>query len=275
MNEHETLVIPLWTEEERADPSRFGTFRSCIPSLAWYPADDPGDAPGGAVIVCPGGGYEYKSSHEGEPIARMLNRHGIHAFVLDYRLFPDLHPAPLSDARRAIRTARAMAPRLGIRPDRIAILGFSAGGHLAGSAAFCRGPVPGMTEAVAGPHSDAARPDAVVLCYPVLTLRVGTHAGSRANLLGPDPDGALVEALSCELAVDAEAPPAFLWHTADDPVVPVANPLRTAGALAAAGVPFEMHIYPHGDHGVPIYEVVAPVSGWSGLCTAWLEGLGF
>lgn len=279
MADEPRISFPLWTETERADTARFGTFRSCIPQLIWYPADSSAEAPAGpsrgAVIVCPGGGYFFRAPYEGEPVALLLNAHGIHAFVLEYRFAPDGHPAPLSDARRAIRTARGLAPRLGFRPDRVGILGFSAGGHVAGSATLCRGAVPGMHEAVSGPEAEAARPDAAVLCYPVLTMGEMTHAGSRLNLLGLDPDSSLVDALSCELHADADTPPVFLWHTADDPVVPVANPLLVAGALAAAGQRFEMHIFPHGDHGVPFTDTVPPVSGWTDLCTAWLTGLGF
>jgi acetyl esterase/lipase len=270
-----SLSFPLWTASETEDTEAYGTFRSCTPRLAWYPAKPSGDATRGAVIVCPGGGYGFRCDYEGEPVALMLNHHGIHAFVLDYRIAPDLHPAPLSDARRAIRTARSLAPRLGFRSDRIGILGFSAGGHVAGTAAFCRGALPGMHEAVSGAEARAARPDAAVLCYPVLTMREHTHGGSRMNLLGPDPDPRLVDALSCELRVDGSAPPTFLWHTADDPVVPVANPLRVAAALATVGQRFELHVYPHGDHGVPMHDQVPPVSGWSDLCASWLVGLGF
>jgi acetyl esterase/lipase len=275
MSDASRISFPLWTEAERADTKRFGTFRSCIPQLLWYPADTAVGPPRGAVIVCPGGGYFFRAPYEGEPIALLLNAHGIHAFVLEYRFAPDSHPAPLSDARRAIRTARGLATRLGFRPDRVGILGFSAGGHVAGTSALCRGPVPGMFEAVSGAEAEAARPDAAVLCYPVLTMREMTHAGSRLNLLGPDPDQDLVDALSCELHVDADAPPIFLWHTADDPVVPVANPLLAAGALSTAGKSFELHVFPHGDHGVPIFESTPPVSGWTDLCTAWLTRLGF
>jgi acetyl esterase/lipase len=269
------MTYPLWTEAERSDPARFGTFHSCIPSLAFFPADGPSDAPRGAVIVCPGGGYVGKAPHEAEPIARALARHSIHAFLLDYRVEPDRHPAPLSDARRAIRVVRQLAPELKIRPDRVGILGFSAGGHLAGSAAFCRGSVPGMSESIGGADAIDARPDAAILCYAVLSFLQAVDAGTRSTLLGPGPDEVLCAALSCERSIDATSPPAFLWSTVDDEAVDIRNSLMTAEALSTAKIPFEMHLYPQGRHGLGLARGCAPVSGWLALCAAWLHRLGF
>ncbi len=254
--------IMLWSkeEEEGGSGSANGTFLSCRPSLTWYPAAAGKNR--GTVIVCPGGGYAQKAAHEGEPVAQKLNTFGLNAYVLDYRVNPDLHPAPYQDARRAIILARQLALKNQTKPDKIAIMGFSAGGHLAASA---------------GTMWDNAecRPDAMILCYPVITFSKVGHAGSRINLLGENASATLISDLSIENRVDRRTPPAFLWHTADDEGVPVANTLLLASALAARSVSFACHIYPHGRHGLGLAEDRPDISGWLAESVNFLASLSF
>lgn len=241
------------------------------PSITAYWAD--GEGPKPAMIVCPGGGYRHKAKHEGEPVARWLNGIGITAFVLDYRVAPHRHPLPLSDAQRAIRLVRHRAADWGVDPSRICILGFSAGGHLAASAGTMEAPAAsGNTDPV---ERESTRPDLMVLCYPVITFGEGGHEGSRLNLLGPDPSPELRAQLSVENRVSADTPPAFVWHTADDLSVPVQNSLKFVNALASFGIPFELHVFPHGRHGLGLAEEDEHVQQWTRLCAAWLRKNGF
>ena len=243
---------------------------------AEVPYLEPYLAPGAssAVIVFPGGAYAIRAAHEGEPIARWLNSIGVSAFVLQYRVAPHRHPAPLSDAQRAVRLVRLHAKDWGIRPDRIGVLGFSAGGHLAATIsthwdrgdAAARDPV----------ERESCRPDAAILCYPVISLTAPyAHQGSRNNLLGPEPPEELCRDLSNETRVNAETPPAFLWHTADDAGVPVEHSIDYALALRRHGVPFALHVFPHGRHGLGLAAEAPDVAKWTELCADWLRGLGF
>ncbi|HBP38375.1 MAG TPA: alpha/beta hydrolase [Clostridiales bacterium] len=254
--------IALWSDAEKqvSSGSAFGTFKSCDPTLTYYPAES--GAGRGTIIVCPGGGYAGKADHEGEPIALRLNESGINAYVLDYRVNPDLHPAPMLDARRAIGLARSRAQALGTRPDRIGIMGFSAGGHLAATA--------GTTW-----DQEKNRPDAMILGYPVITLGKLTHIGSRINLLGETADSTLTSDLSIENRVDRRTPPAFIWHTADDEAVPVENSLMLASSLAARQISFACYIYPHGRHGLGLAADQPDICHWPELCADFLAGLGF
>jgi len=233
----------------------------------------PGDGPSACVVVCPGGGYGGRAAHEGEPVARWLNTLGISAGVLDYRVKPYQHPIPLGDAQRAIRFVRAKATEWRIDPKRVGILGFSAGGHLAASAStiFDAGN-PDATDPIDRP---SCRPDATVLCYPVITFGEFRHHGSMVNLLGKDPDPKLRESLSLETRVTPRTPPTFLWHTSDDPGVPVENSLLYAMALRKNKVPFALHVFPHGPHGIGLAANVPEARQWPALCAEWLKGLGF
>lgn len=253
----------LWSDSEMVtrSGSGTGTFNSCKPSITFFPAKTASSA--GCVIVCPGGGYELKTmKEEGTDVALMLNENGINAFVLDYRIYPDLHPSPSNDAFRAIEMARDLAPTLGYLPDKIGICGFSAGGHLAA----CAG-----TMWTSGKN----RPDAVVLCYPVISMGKYTHIGSRAHLLGDSVNSAAISDMSCENRVDRQSSPTFLWHTATDEAVPVENALLMASALSSKAVPFELHIYPNGSHGLGLAIGDPVVSTWAKHCVDWLKGLGF
>ena len=229
--------------------------------------------PRGAVIVCPGGGYWGKADYEGAPVARWLNSAGISAFMLDYRVMPYKHPYPLLDAQRAIRMVRFHAQEWGIKPDKIGILGFSAGGHLSATAGthfdFGR---PDSTDTV---ERVSCRPDALVLCYPVITFWEFRHDGSMVALIGEDPPEALRYSLSNETQVTSQTTTAFLWHTANDEGVPVENSLLFAGALSKHKVPFELHVFPDGPHGLALGESHPAISAWTGLCATWLHGLGF
>lgn len=241
------------------------------PWLELYPADTTDVR--GAVLVCPGGGYVNRAPHEAEPIARRFNACGFHVFVVQYRVSPHRHPAPLLDVSRALRMIRAHAGEWHVDANHIAVCGFSAGGHLAASL----GVHYGVDVLSAGDDLDAvsARPDALILGYPVITAGEFGHRGCFDNLLGADASPEMLRTMSLELHVDTQTPPAFLWHTADDPVVPVENSLLFAMALRKHGVPFELHVYPHGRHGVGLSEDDPHIATWTALCCEWLRGLGW
>jgi acetyl esterase/lipase len=232
-----------------------------------------GDGPFGCVIVCPGGGYGGRAPHEGAPIAKWLNSLGVASFVLDYRVKPYKHPIPLGDAQRGIRLVRARAAEWKIDPKRIGILGFSAGGHLAASAGtlFDAGK-PDAADPIDRPSS---RPDALILCYPVISFGEFRHHGSMVNLIGDNPDPDLRKKLSLENSVTRETPPTFLWHTSDDGGVPVENSLQFAAALHKNKVLFALHVFPHGNHGLGLAANVPEVKEWPALAGEWLKGIGF
>ena len=237
-----------------------------------------GDGPLACVIVCPGGGYGGRAGHEGEPIARWLNSVGVSSFVLDYRVKPYRHPIPLGDAQRSIRMVRAKAAEWRIDPKRIGILGFSAGGHLAASATTIFDD--GKPDAADPIDRVSCRPDAAILCYPVISFGEFRHHGSMINLLGPNPDPKLQQELSLETRVTAQTPPTFLWHTSDDGGVPVENSLLFAMALHKNKVPFALHVFPRGPHGIGLADgdrgKNAPdARQWTAICAEWLKNLGF
>jgi acetyl esterase/lipase len=217
-----------------------------IPTLTFFPAASPS---GAAMIVCPGGGYGMLASHEGRDYALWLAQRGINAFVLKYRLGSNgyRHPAEMHDIQRAIRYVRAHAPDWSIDSARIGVIGSSAGGHLASTAAthFDAGN-PTASDPV---ERVSSRPDLAILCYPVISMGPLAHSGSKDNLLGATPDPALVTFLSSELQVTHDTPPCFIWHTRDDAVVKVENSILFAQALQKNNVPYELHIYEHGPHG--------------------------
>ena len=252
----------LWPGEAPYEAECGGQER---PSITAFPvAGSPG-----AVVVIPGGGYTHKAAHEGEPVARMLADGGVSGYVLDYRVSPCPTDAPLADAARAVRTLRAMGYQ------KVGVLGFSAGGHLACCAATAFDA--GDPDAADPVERQSSRPDALISCYSVVSLARDTHIGSRRALLGERWENeALARAYSNELRVTRDAPPAFIWHTADDAGVPVQNSLMLAEAYARCGVPFELHVFPHGRHGLGLATQEEPhVAQWAGLCQRWLRGLGF
>lgn len=234
-----------------------------------------------ALVICPGGGYEFCSIREGAPVARAFARDGIEAFVLEYDCVPvPLGTMPVRTAAAAVAWVREHAAQFHIDPDRIAIGGFSAGGHLAGTLAAVWNK-PKWFEP--GTDRQAHRPNAAVLCYPVVSAGEHAHRGSFVQLAGPERDKQQV--FSLEYLVDGDMPPTFLWHTLDDDEVPVENTLLIEQALRRAGVPHEMHLFPHGVHGLSLadYETYEPTRGrlpdrhvnrWQALCAEWLKNLG-
>ncbi|WP_186579633.1 alpha/beta hydrolase [Aquibacillus kalidii] len=242
-----------------------------IPSLTPYLLD--GESPSPIVIVCPGGAYMNRADHEGEPVAKWLNEIGISAVVLHYRVYPHQYPAALHDALRAIRLVRHHATEWNIDPDRVGILGFSAGGHLAATASI-------HNSAEAFEIKDSidqcsSKPDLTILCYPVITMGLFTHKGSKQALLGEDPDESLVEHLSMEKQVIPNTPPTFIWHTADDEAVPVENSLQFASSLSINRVPYACHLFENGRHGLGLAEDNMEVKQWTELCEQWLRKKGF
>lgn len=275
-------VIPLW---ETRPPGARGDTPADKPTLTLYPAPAASaDRPAPAIVVCPGGGYAHLAlDHEGRQIAQWLNSLGITAAVLQYRLAPRYqHPAPMLDVQRALRLVRARADDWHLDPNRVGIIGFSAGGHLASTA---------------GTHFDTGQPDApdpvdrlscrptlMILGYPVISMQPGlTHGGSRSNLLGPNPDPNLVTLLSNELQVTPDTPPAFIIQTDEDPVVPAENSLALVAALRKAKVPVEFHLFEKGPHGLGLgpgapdlgVNPNAAFSAWPALCESWLRIRGF
>ncbi len=264
-------TVRLW---EGDVPLAQGNNAADIPTLTIYrPAE--GKANGAAIVVCPGGGYGGLADHENKPIAEWLASNGITGIVLKYRLGPRYHhPVMINDANRAIRYVRAHADHWKLDPKRIGILGFSAGGHLASTAAthFDEG-----DKNAADPiERVSSRPDLAVLIYPVITLEAPfTHGGSRQNLLGKDPDPKLIELLSNEKQVTEKTPPTFLVHGLDDTVVPPENSLLFVQACRKAKVPVEFHLYEYGQHGFGLGGNDPILSGWPPQCIKWMERRGF
>jgi acetyl esterase/lipase len=264
--------IRLW---EGDAPGALGKRPQDIPTLTPYPA--PADKQTRAtVLIFPGGGYGNLAEHEGTGYAEWFNAHGINAYVLKYRLGSNgyRHPIMLNDAARALRMVRAFARRDGLDPARIGIIGSSAGGHLAATLATHFDPKkPDGPKLEAGDTYDreSSRPDLAILCYPVISLGQFAHAGSRKNLLGENPNPELVKNLSNELQVTSETPPTFLWHTVEDKAVPVENSLQFAAAMRRAGVPFSLHIYEKGAHGLGFGRPDRPAPPWGEQLLYWFK----
>lgn len=224
-----------------------------------------------AVIVCPDGGYRKRADHEGDPVALRLAKNGIKAFVLDYSVAPARFPQAVEELALAVASVRDHADEWGVDPHNVATLGFSAGGHLVGSLGALWHEQ-WLAEAV-GHDSENIRPDAQCLCYPVITSGKFAHRDSFAALTDNDP--ALTERLSLEKLVDERTPRTFLWHTAEDGLVPVQNSLLMASALASADVEFSLHVFPYGLHGIGLANeghVVPQAQCWPELFAAWLRG---
>jgi len=271
----EPKVELLWPD---GAPGAKGTAEGDKPSLTIYPAP-PEKATGAAVVICPGGGYGHLAvDHEGHQIAQWLNSFGVAGFIVQYRHSASgagyNHPAPLQDAQRAIRTVRSRAKEWSVDPGRIGIIGFSAGGHLASSAATH------FNESFGEPKDQidrvSCRPDFAILVYPVISFTEPfTHTGSRKNLLGANADAKLIEKMSSEKQVTPQTPPTFLIHTWEDKVVPVENSIAFYLALRQAKVPAEMHIFLKGAHGFGLGQKLEGASAWPALCQKWMEESGF
>lgn len=236
-------------------------------SLTTYFIDT--DKPLPCIVVYPGGGYAVRAPHEGEPIAKFFNSRGMHAVVVDYRVAPNRFPAPLADAQRAIKLVRAHADEWKIDPNRVVTLGFSAGGHLAASTVTlddvsCEGHTPDDIDKF------SALPNGAILCYPVIdvTDKFG-HVGSGQNLLG-EKYKYENNYFSLQHRVTDKTPKCFLWHTSDDGGVNVKNSLVFAERLRDHGIQLEMHIYPHGAHGLGLAEGTPDVSQWANQAADWV-----
>ena len=270
-NRDEPKTVPLWAT---GAPGALGNEDRDRPEITIYqPSNKHTDAT--AVVVCPGGGYgALANNHEGRQIANWLNSYGIVAVVLKYRLGPRYHhPIELGDAQRAVRMVRAQAKELGVATDRVGAWGFSAGGHLVSTL---------------GTHFDAgnaqasdpidrmsSRPDFMVLAYPVISFTTPyTHKGSLKNLLGDNPDPALVQSLSSELQVTAQTPPTFLFSTSGDTGVPAENSVLFYLALRKAGVPAELHVFEKGPHGVGLANSDIALSEWPVVLGNWFRTRG-
>ena len=258
--------LPLWPSPA---PGALGEKPQDIPSLTAY-VPEAAKRNGASMLILPGGGYGGLAPHEGKGYAEWLVTQGVTCYVLQYRLGSHgyRHPRMLEDAARGLRTVRAWARRDGLDPARIGIIGSSAGGHLAST--LLTHFDAGKPDAADPIERESSRPDLGILCYPVISLGEFTHQGSKHNLLGQNPPVDLVQFLSSELQVTPQTPPCFIWHTVEDPIVPVENALLFASALRKAGVPFDLHIYEKGAHGLglPSHNKSAPP--WDTDLLFWL-----
>ncbi len=263
--------LPLWP---KGAPGAVGKADADTPTVAVYlPSANPTHT---AVVVAPGGGYEHLAmDHEGLQVAQWLNAHGVAALVLKYRLGPVYHhPIELGDAQRAIRYARSQAAAMDVQPDHIGMWGFSAGGHLAATAGtkFDAG-LPNASNPV---DAVSSRPDFLILAYPVISMEDGVaHAGSVKYLLGDSPSPEMKKLLSADEQVTAQTPPAFLFSTTDDDVVPVNNAVLFYQALVRNKVPAELHLYRRGHHGLGLAQADPEVSGWTDLLYHWMHENGW
>ena len=261
--------IPLWPA---GAPGALGSNSNDIPTLTAY-LPDATNATGAAMVICPGGGYAHLAPHEGNDYALWLNQHGVTCFVLKYRLGSSgyRHPAMLLDAARAVRWVRAHADEYKIDVKRVGIMGSSAGGHLAATLLthFDAGN-PDSADVV---EQQSSRPDLGILCYAVITMGEFAHKGSRDNLLGTNPPPELVAELSAEQNVTTNTPTCFIWTTFEDKTVPMENSMMFAAALRKNHVPFALHIYEKGGHGMGLKDKppFAHPHPWAADCLFWLN----
>lgn len=262
-------TIPLW---EGKAPGALGNRPQDMPTLTVVP---PGETAsfGSAVIVAPGGGYQaLASAMEGRQVADWFAAHGVTAFVLTYRLTPFgyAHPTQLIDAQRAIRWVRAHAADYGVNPERIGMIGFSAGGHLAAMAETRFDPgQPGAADPI---ERASSRPDFVVLSYAAIDLP--SNRWNTLGLTGPNTPKARLGELNPAANVRRDSPPTFLWQTTTDELVPPSNAIRMYEALVGAGVPAELHIFGEGHHGMGLGMTDQALSAWPNLLRTWLNGIG-
>jgi acetyl esterase/lipase len=266
--------IPLWPN---GAPGALGTNDWDIPTLTPY-LPDPTNATGTVMVICPGGGYGHLAAHEGKDYALWLNQHGVTCFVLKYRLGTNgyRHPVMMWDGARAVRWVRAHSDDYKIDPHRVGMMGSSAGGHLTSTL---------MTHFDFGNANSgdpierqSSRPDIGILCYPVITMGEFAHQPSKLNLLGTNPPPELVTELSSELHVKTNTPPCFIWCTSEDKTVPPENTLMFAAALRKNHVPFDLHIYQKGPHGMGLgnhKDPHAPLHPWTTDCLFWLKAQNF
>ncbi|MEG2378137.1 MAG: alpha/beta hydrolase [Clostridia bacterium] len=235
-----------------------------------------------AIVILPGGGYNFLSVREKEPFAVRFLAQGYHAFVLNYSLAPIRYPTQLIETAAAIAFIRSHSKEWHVDPNAITVCGFSAGGHLAANISTMWNR-PFLSDKL-GVNSEALRPNAAILAYPVITSGEFAHRYSFDCLIGDNPSVALLAEVSLENTVGPHTPQTFLWHTVEDPVVPVENSFLYADALRKNNIPFEMHIFPNGRHGLGLcnYETASPgdtgacvphTEQWFQLCCRWLESI--
>ncbi len=266
--------VPLWVTA----PGSLGNRPQDIPTITPFLPSAGTAELRPAMVICPGGGYGGLADHEGRNYALFLNQQGIACFVLKYRLGSAgyRHPVMLQDAARAVRMVRSRAAEWVIDPNRVGIMGSSAGGHLAST--LLTHFDAGKPDARDPVERQSSRPSLGVLCYPVISMQSDlTHAGSRRNLLGENPAADLVENLSNERQVTPQTPPTFLWHTGEDKVVKPENSLLFAAALQKNGVPYDLHIYRQGGHGIGLTDVppFTAVHPWAKDFVYWLKSHGW
>ncbi|MGA9720558.1 MAG: alpha/beta hydrolase [Acidobacteriaceae bacterium] len=252
-----------------AAPGALGHSAADRPTIDVYlPTNNPTHT---AVLVVPGGGYhDVVADREGAIPAQWLVQRGVAAFVLHYRVAPYRYPAPIADAERAMRLVRSRASEFSFAPDHLGAWGFSAGGHITSIlATLYDNGSPASPDPV---EHTSDRPDFVILAYPVISMKPGIgHAGSRENLLGPLPDPSLIALLSAEDHVTPMSPPAFVFTTNDDDVVPSQNSMLYVAACQRAGVPVEFHMFEHGHHGVDLAEQLPALHLWTMLLESWMQ----
>jgi acetyl esterase/lipase len=238
----------------------------CVPCIDKFLLEGVKNAP--AVLVFPGGAYRHRAEHEGEVVAKEFNSKGFHSFVVHYSVYPKQYPAPFLDAIAAMMHVKNHAEQYGIKKNAIAVCGFSAGGHLAASLGIFSGDI----KAGISPKmmSDAC-PNAMILCYPVISFAEYTNEGSVQNLLGENPSPDLRQKFSWQKQVHSKTPPTFLWHTSDDAAVPVENSLMLADSLKKHSIPFELHVFPKGTHGLGLAKKFLRISQWANLASDWLK----
>jgi acetyl esterase/lipase len=272
--------IPLWPD---GAPGALGTNAYDIPTITPYlpaatnatglPRQSNATA-GAALVICPGGAYTGLAPHEGNDYALWLNQHGVTCFVLKYRLGSHgyHYPVEFEDGTRAVRWVRAHAAEYKVDPHRVGIMGSSAGGHLASMVLTHFDS--GDTNSPDPVERHSSRPDLGILCYPVITMGEFTHRGSRNALLGTNRPPELVKYLSSELQVTSNTPPCFIWQTFEDRTVSVENSLLFAEALRKNRVPFDLHIYQKGGHGLGLGDRTPPFLHplpWTEDCLYWLK----
>ncbi|OPJ62100.1 alpha/beta hydrolase [Clostridium oryzae] len=262
--------INLWNEENY-DKQTDG-FKPYMDTYVLY-----GNKKRPAVVICPGGAYAFTSDREAEAIALKFNAAGFHAFIVYYSVAPRKHPQPILDVSRAMCIVRENAEKWNVDSNKIAICGFSAGGHLAASLSVYweKDYISKHVQITQGLN----RPNAAILCYPVITSGEFAHEDSFKNLLGNKLSKSTIEEMSLEKHVNEKVPPTFIWHTYADELVPVENSLLFARALKSKEIPFELHIYPDGVHGLSLateetaydgYGQNPHVATWMKLCIEWL-----
>ena len=271
-----SLIVPLWPN---LPPGTTHRGPGDQPQLIVTQAES--KSPTAGIVILPGGGYGgHAMGHEGQDIAQWMKSMGISSVICDYRLRGKGnagkgygHPSPMLDAQRAIQTMRARAQEWNLDPQRIGVIGFSAGGHLCSTVSthFAE-PDPDSEDPI---QRVSSRPDFSILCYPVIALgKPHTHKGSQRNLLGDHASDELIKELSNELQVSDRTPPTFLFHTGEDTAVPVQNSLDYYQACVRHGVPAELHVFPKGRHGLGLAAKQDGASQWPDLCKNWLRSIG-